>query len=147
MKTKLNKSLLKSLRDAKSSCNLSLNEEQGGFILKALDTEEYKYIPVRNQNTGTLKARGLYIADRLEFGKNVLGETIADDWDLFASFHTHPWGCPAMPSSMDLAELFTSFPVNFIYAPESDTLNMFTYIALPKTDPMLVKWQGATIIL
>ena len=124
MKTNLNDSLRQSLQAAKSSYNPALNEEQGGFILKA--GEVYQYVAIRNANTGKPIARGLYTADKAQFANKVLTPCLMAGQELFASFHTHPKGFPAMPSYTDLNELFTGHPVNFIYAPESDTLNMFT---------------------
>lgn len=104
----------------------SLIEEQGGFILRKSNSDEYKFIPIRNQNTGTPIAVGLYIADTAEFNEKVALPTLDDEWEVYASYHTHPVGMRALPSHTDLTKLFTSFPRNYIYAPGKE-LNKFTY--------------------
>jgi proteasome lid subunit RPN8/RPN11 len=63
--------------------------------------------------------------------------------DVYASFHTHPKGCPARPSSMDLAELFTGHPVNYIWAPQEDELNRYTFVKRGK----LAYWDAHPISL
>ena len=121
---KLNDSLHQSLRAAISETDATgLNEEQGGFILKK--DNQFAFHLVRNSNTGTPRAVGLYTADKNEMGKKVLTNVMAG-WDVYASFHTHPKGFPAMPSTVDIRELFTGHPTNFIYAPQEKTLNRFT---------------------
>jgi proteasome lid subunit RPN8/RPN11 len=102
-----------------------LNEEQGGFILKRTGKDEYVFVPVTNSISGTPGAVALYIADTTEFNNKVLLKT-EDGWEVYASYHTHPIGMRAMPSSIDISMLFTSFPINFIYAPEKE-LNRFDY--------------------
>jgi len=100
-------------------------EEQGGFILKSPDKEDYEFIPVTSDMHSNPGAVGLYVANTEEFGNKILAKTI-DGFKIHASFHTHPVGMRALPSSTDLSELFTSFPINYIYAPFRE-LNRFTY--------------------
>src|ERR1035437_9417983 len=119
MNTKQKNSLHQTLLNAILSYDDSLNEEQGGFIIKKSNEDNYKFIPVKNENTGTPIALALYIAEPVEFGQKVL-LTMLDDWEVYASYHTHPKGMRAMPSHTDLTKLFTSFPINYIYAPEKE---------------------------
>lgn len=142
MKTKSNKSLARSLSIAKSSFDYNLDEEQGGFILKERGTENFEFVRVRNSNTGKHIARGLYTADKKEFAEKVLSRILLCEWEVYASLHTHPIGYPALPSSMDLRELFTGHPINFIYAPLERVMNMFTL----KTDATgKTFWEGITV--
>ena len=105
-----------------------LEEEQGGFIIKHPDFHIFEFIPVKNKNTGTVIACGLYSADQSEYADKVLGRTLDDGWSVYASYHTHPKGgfVRAMPSSIDITKLFAGFPTNFIYAPDKE-LNRFDY--------------------
>ena len=107
----------------------SLVEEQGGFILKEKGLANYKFIPVKNANTGAAEALCLYIADRQQFNNEVLLLTIDGEWEIYASYHTHPEGCRAMPSNTDLTKLFEGFPTNYIYSPNKE-LNRFDYQAV-----------------
>jgi len=126
MKNKSNNSLIQSLQSAKLSYKPELNEEQGGFIIK--DSHgKYSFVPVRNRNTGQPVAKSLYTADKAEFAKKVLTPCMLSGFELYASFHTHPKGYPAKPSRTDLTELFTGHTVNYIWAPQEDELNQFTY--------------------
>ena len=120
---KLSKLLRLSLQTALSQYDPGLDEEQGGFIL--VDGAQYEFVGVKNANTGTTIAHGLYTADKKEFAEKVLSK-VMEGWSVYASFHTHPKGFPARPSQMDINQLFTGHPINFIYAPLSDELNMFT---------------------
>ena len=114
------------------------------MILKRTDKDVYQYIPIRNQNTGTRLARGLYTADKAEVAAKVMGMVFAGTHEVYASFHTHPIGFPAMPSMEDLTKLFTGHPINYIYAPQEDVLNMFIY---QKGGGREYVWQGVTINL
>ena len=106
--------------------NDSLEEEQGGFILKYKDDDNFEFIPVTNKLTGTNGARGLYIAEDQEFYNKVAFRTVDDNCEIYASYHTHPKGMRALPSSIDLTQLFLNFPINYIYAPEKE-LNQFKF--------------------
>ena len=126
MKKTQKKSLHQCLLVAMSSYDDSLLEEQGGFILKENDQDNYEFVSVSNEITGTPRAISLYIANTQEFNNRVALRTLDDAWCVYASYHTHPVGMRALPSSIDLNMLFTSFPTNFIYAPERE-LNRFDY--------------------
>lgn len=117
-------SLRHALQHAISLYNPDLNEEQGGFILKK--SEEYFYVPVKNENTGKPMALALYTADKEEFNQKVVFKSLQDDFEIFASFHTHPKGMRALPSGVDLRFLFTNFPINFIYSHNLE-LNRFDF--------------------
>ena len=116
MNIKPKQSLLQSLLSAIYQYDFSLPEEQGGFIM--IRKDEYKFVPVKNKNTGTIVAHGLYIPEHMPFED--------DGWEIYASYHTHPEGMRAMPSGKDIAALFTSFPINYIFAPDME-LNRFEY--------------------
>lgn len=139
MKMPLKPSLHQCLLQAILQYDDSLLEEQGGFILRKANTDEYKFVPVTNQNTGTPIAVGLYIADAAEFNERVALPTLDDDWEVYASYHTHPIGMRAFPSHTDLTKLFTSFPRNYIYAPGKE-LNKFTYKNCTDMEPCEDSW-------
>jgi proteasome lid subunit RPN8/RPN11 len=122
-----------------------LAEEQGGFILKEAGKENYEFVPVKNKITGTTQAVGLYVADDDEFNNNVFLRTIDDGWSIFASYHTHPLGMRAMPSSIDVNMLFTSFPINFIYAPSKE-LNRFDYNPNHVKEDNHSKWLYSSVL-
>lgn len=88
-------------------------EEEGGIILKKED--EYKYIKIRNNHTGTKIAWGLYEVDRQEYGNNII-PLFNGSWRNYATFHTHPNGCRPYPSLIDLTRLFKGARTNFIYS-------------------------------
>jgi len=131
MTENIKQSLHQSLLHAILYYNDELNEEQGGFIVKIRNKEEYRFIPIRNSNTGTPTALVLYTADVAEFNEKIAMPMLDGEWSVYASFHTHPKGMRALPSSRDLTELFTSFATNYIYAPGKE-LNMFDYNAKPE---------------
>ena len=124
MKARSKNSLLRSLLNAILSYDETNPEEQGGFILKKNNSEDFEFVPVKNFNTGDNIALGLYTADQTEFNNKVALRTIDDDWEIYASFHTHPRGMRALPSSIDIRYLFKNFPVNYIYA-HGKELNCF----------------------
>ena len=128
MKKKPIQSLNHCLLSAILHYNNELDEEQGGFIIKEAGEDNYEFIPITNQISGTPTAIGLYIAEPGEFNSKVLVRTLDDIWSVFASYHTHPKGMRAIPSSIDINNLFTSFPVNFIYAPDKE-LNRYDFIS------------------
>ena len=119
------KSLLRAVRQAPESVNTGLEEEQGGFILRKQD--EFLFVQVRNANTGTPSAPGLYTADAQEYGEKVIKLELTGGWKLFATFHTHPTNCSPWPSGTDVGNLFKSAKVHFIFAPWCDELNCFVY--------------------
>jgi proteasome lid subunit RPN8/RPN11 len=127
--------------------NVELLEEQGGFILRATKEDNFKFVPVKNSITGTKQAVALYVADIDEYNNNVALLTENDEWEIYASYHTHPLGMRAMPSHTDITKLFTSFPVNYIYA-HGKELNRFDYVAV-KDAPntlSLPEWAYSNII-
>ena len=100
--------------------------------MKEKNKENYKFIKVTNAMTGMSPARSLFVAETKEFGEIL---AITDkEWDIFASYHTHPSGMQAFPSSIDINKLFSSFPINFIYAP-GIALNRFDYQKANKKYP------------
>lgn len=100
------------------------DEEEGGFILHNKLLNQYKYKLIKNQNTNTPVARVLWTADQYQFAKEILGE-IKNGWMPVASIHTHP-RFPALPSAVDLSELFLGFPTNYIYSPVSQLISKWS---------------------
>jgi proteasome lid subunit RPN8/RPN11 len=144
MKKKSKKTLHRCLLSAISYYNPDLHEEQGGFILKVPKQDHYEFVPITNKLTGTSGAAGLYIAEQAEFDEKVQLRSFDEDLDIFASFHTHPIGMRAMPSSIDINMLFTSFPINFIYAHNKE-LNRFDFN--PQAKPGEFKWRYTNVML
>lgn len=122
-----------------------LNEEQGGFILKRPNTQEYQFIPITNQNTGTATAVSLYTADTKEFNDFVALPAVDEGFEIFASFHSHPNGMRAIPSQIDLTQLFTSFPVNFIFAYGME-LNRYDYDSKAHLFMLGDEWRYTNVI-
>lgn len=114
------------IQQAMSECP-GVNEEEGGVILTR--NGEYEFIKLRNKHTGTPTAVGLFEVDPKEYGEKVITK-----FDLgfrnYASFHTHPTGCRALPSTIDLSRLFRGFPDNFIWSPSMEELNLFSFDSL-----------------
>lgn len=134
MKDESQNSLLHCLILAVSQCRPELKEEEGGFILKSTSGDTYEFHKIRNMNTGTPIARGLYTVDRTggkdnEYATKILRKTNVrkPEWVEYASFHTHPKGFGPYPSQIDLTQLFTSSPVNFIYSPDVGILMRYDY--------------------
>lgn len=100
------------------------DEEEGGFILHNAKSGEYKYLLIANQNSGQPVAKVLWTADQFQFAHKVLGE-IKNGWIPVASIHTHP-RFPALPSAVDLTELFLGFPTNYIYSPVSEVISKWS---------------------
>ena len=127
MKKDTNSSLLQSLSTAILSCDCKNSfEEEGGFILHKADSDEYKFVKITNRNTGSPVAKALYTAEKQEYGDKVLVEVLKHGWTEFASFHTHPPGFGPFPSEIDLQQLFTGFPINYIYSPDMNLLMQYT---------------------
>ena len=141
----IKKSLHQSLLQAILYYDDTLNEEQGGFIIKASKVEKYEFIPIRNANTGTPKALILYTADVDEFNEKIGLGVLDNLYSVFASFHTHPKGMRALPSHTDFNELFTSFPINYIYAPDKE-LNRFDYKGKSIEYPGNILWTKTNIM-
>ena len=113
------------LKRAINQCqNIDL-EEEGGVILHHPD-KAYMFVKIRNANTGKPLARGLWTADRAEFGKKVI-PTFKDGWTVHASFHTHPQ-FSVNPSMIDMTELFMGFPINYIYGNKTKQLARYTWV-------------------
>lgn len=141
-------SLRRCLISALSQFRPELNEEEGGFIIKRVNSEQYAFHKIRNMNTGTPVARGLFTVDRTgaennEYATKILTKTNVrrPEWIEFASIHTHPKGFGPFPSTVDLKQLFTSNPVNFIYSPDMGVLMRYDFV---KEDN---QWQAKQINL
>ncbi len=126
MNKKLKSSLNQALLHAKLSCNPALRQEEGGFILLNLKFKKFEFIKIQNANTGPIAA-GLYTADRAEYGEKVLTKVLTGNYEEYASFHSHPPGYGPYPSRIDLEQLFTGFPVNYIYAPDLEVIVEYTF--------------------
>lgn len=114
-------------------------EEVGGFILyqQALDGEHsFEFVAVTNANKGTPTAFGLYTADKAEFGKLVVSKLITGA-HIYASFHYHPGGYGANPSSIDLYQLFQTFKRNYIYSADG-TLKRFDSLSTDQEEVLRV---------
>lgn len=101
------------------------HEEEGGFIV--VNNGKYEFIKIRNQHTGEPCAVGFYEADQHEYGEKVVGKLLSG-YKNFASFHTHPTGCRAFPSSIDLTRLFNGAKTNFIWSPSLNELNQYDHL-------------------
>ena len=135
----MNTKILLALQCAVSKVDPELHEEQGGFIIHNTITDDFEFHLVTNMNHRHPIASGLYTANPDEYAEKILGKTLASDkkqnWVEYASFHTHPVGFGPFPSRMDLTQLFTSFPINYIYSPDTQSLMEYTYNKEDK------KWQ------
>jgi len=127
MKEESKNSLNQCLLQLVSACDLKCGEEQGAFIIQREGVAEYEAYWVTNINSGTPRASGLYTANRDEYGEKILKKVLTGDWFEYASFHTHPRGFGSYPSIMDLRQLFTGFPINYIYAPDMELLMRYNY--------------------
>lgn len=137
----LGRSLKEAIQCAKNECS-SLSEEEGGVIVsKDLD---YEFIKLRNQHTGNAIASGFYEADREEYGQKVIAKFEAG-FKNFASFHTHPTGFRAYPSTIDLTRLFNGFPDNFIWSPSFDEIRWYSYIRNEVGDS--VSWEMKLVVM
>ncbi len=105
-------------------------EEKGGFILKEREGDQFMFIQVQNSNTGKPVAKGLYTANKSEYGVNVLKHVLWGGWEIYASFHTHPNGYSVKPSSIDLNQLFTGHKINYIYATKQKELVKYEKVAI-----------------
>ncbi len=118
--------LNQALDQAIATCKDVVNhEERGGIILKR--GESYLFIGLLNKNRGTPLAQVLWTAEHTEFTQKVYPLLFdKNPWEMYASFHTHPQ-FPAIPSSIDTGELFTGFPINYIYSTTENELNKFVW--------------------
>lgn len=132
-------SLNDALREASLQCP-GVDEEEGGILL--VKDDKYTFIKLRNRHTGEPVAVGFFEADPAEYGEKVI-PLFNDGHKNFASYHTHPTGCRAMPSSVDLTRLFNGFPTNFISSPSRGELNRFTYDPSSTADE--VGWHFHTV--
>lgn len=96
-------------------------EEAGGVILSKGD--EFKFIRLANKNSGNCIARVLYEVNPYEYGEKVI-PVLMEGWFNHSSIHTHPQ-FQAFPSNIDIAQLFPSFGMNFIYSQKYKQLNAF----------------------
>ena len=108
---------------AMSQCP-GLSEEEGGIILRK--QEDFLFVKISNQVSGTAQARCLYVANAQEVGNKII--PLLDSWVMYGSFHTHPTGYPASPSMLDLRALFRGFPINIIYAPGMKQLTSWRFL-------------------
>ena len=109
--------------EARAQCP-GVDEEEGGLILVKDDV--YKFVKLRNKHTGETVAVGFIEFDPAEYGEKIIS-LFNDGWRNHSSFHTHPTGCRALPSMIDLTRLFNGFPVNYIWSPSREELSEFTY--------------------
>lgn len=131
-KVKLYGSLREAMQLALNTCLLiETNEEEGGFIPRKKD--EFKYFRVNNCHSGTKVAAGLYEPDRKQYGETVIA-SYGDGFCNWGSFHTHPFGCRALPSLTDLTRLFNGQPNNFIWSPSLHELNWFEIVSQDTTE-------------
>ena len=112
------------LQQAVAEC-LGENEEEGGIILSK--GFRYEFIKLRNVHTGTPTAVCLFEVDPQEYGDKILPKILEDGFKSFGSFHTHPTGCRALPSTTDLNKLFKGFANNFIWSPSTGEFNWFVF--------------------
>lgn len=106
------KTILSALKYAVSSC-FNPDEEEGGIIL-VNKANEHEFIKLKNDNSGTDIALGLWTANRQEYADKIIPR-FKEGWIHYASFHTHPIFYPT-PSAIDATELFPGFEINFIYS-------------------------------
>ena len=106
--------LQEALFEATKSCNNAVEEEGGIILHNPSIPDEFEFIKLRNQNTGTEIAPVLWTADRQEYAEKIIPK-IMKGMRHYASFHTHPRFLP-IPSRIDLNELFPGFPTNYIYS-------------------------------
>jgi len=116
-------SITEALRVARVEC-LGRHEEEGGIILR--NGEVFRFIKLTNRHTGTPTAVGFFEVDPQEYAEKIL-PLFNEGWKNYASFHTHPTGCRARPSMVDLTRLFNGFPDNYIWSPSFKELNQFSY--------------------
>jgi proteasome lid subunit RPN8/RPN11 len=113
--------LAQCLAEAVQKCTFNDSEEHGGFIIRNESEDLFEFHLVKNLNEGQPRARVLYTADIVEHYEKIRKKTEPRNakWVEYATFHTHPPGCGPFPSRMDYDELFTSSPINYIYAPHT----------------------------
>lgn len=132
--------LLGAIQQAVCQCP-GINEEEGGFILRK--EENFEFVKISNQHTGTSAAAYFYEANRTEYGSKVISK-YNDGFKNHASFHTHPLGCRARPSMTDLSRLFNGAPCNFIWSPSFRELIRYIYIS--GLDASVTSWAMADIL-
>lgn len=128
------------LKEAITICKWN-GEEEGGFILKK--DSGYKFVKIDNGYSGQLCAAGLYIATPEQYGLKVITLQNKEGYIPSASFHTHPDGCGAWPSSIDLKNIFRGFPINFIYAPSKNELVMYNSVKEDYSGDLEVIWHAS----
>ena len=106
--------LQEALLEATKACNHEIEEEGGIILHNPAVPDQYEFVKLRNQNTGTEIAPVLWTADRQEYAEKIIPK-IMNGMRHYASFHTHPRFLP-IPSRIDLNELFPGFSINYIYS-------------------------------
>ena len=132
--TNTNYSLANELNRAAVLCGKS-NEEEGGVIL--VKGAEYEFIKIRNLYAGSKVAIGLYETEANEL-KTLVIPRIADGWQMYASFHTHP-ACGPHPSQLDLGKLFQGFKYNYIFASQSKLFSLSEWMG--DTDEFVIYYM------
>lgn len=133
----LNHELLKACTECKWD-----GEEEGGIIVQKGD--DFLFTKLTNENTGSPIAAGLYTVDRKEYGEKII-KLFNDGWINYASFHTHPDGCPARASTIDLSKLFKGFQRNYIFSPWNKDLTLYTKLSC--VPEVLNTLQWPTIVM
>ncbi len=132
--TQITKGLACSLSEAIFNCGDG-SEEQGGFLISK--GNNFKFVKVENTNTGQPIAVVEYRPDLTVIGAQVFTQ-LDKGWGLEGSFHTHPGSCTS-PSMKDLSNLFTSYPTNFIYSPQSEVLSRYQFSQNPDDGDTVVQ--------
>lgn len=127
------------LLEAIKQCQ-SLEEEEGGIILRHPQTDEYEFFKIHNENSGQPIALVLWTADRMDYAKKVIPK-FKEGWTHYASVHTHPRFLP-FPSNIDTTQLFPGFQLNYIYSPMFKSVALYEFSMTPNPeDP--VSWVKA----
>lgn len=104
-----------------SACEYGEYGEWGGIILWT--GEEYQFAFVENAASPDKQNHLYELSDEsMEYIWEKVNRN--PEIKLVASFHTHPFWTDD-PSGIDKNQLFTSFPLNFIYSPIHRTLSAY----------------------
>lgn len=115
--------LIEVIHDATQQCRDEI-EEEGGIIIHNPSVEDsYEFIKLTNQNTGKALAPVLWTADQQEYADKILPRVMKGERH-FASFHTHPRFL-AIPSTIDLSQLFPGFSINMIYSQTTNRISVW----------------------
>lgn len=100
-----------------------LDEEEGGILVMHEDTDDIRFVKLKNANTGTPTALSLYTADIYEYARQIV-PMFSKGWKSYATFHTHPRWDP-IPSSVDETVLFKCMPMHVIYSHKTKTYKVY----------------------